>query len=102
MPTAATYEEAKQRIHELLHDCFQAPTTKRHQPSCSYQVEEVLPRSYLIGAAVFREVESLIDWMIEHPKRSTIPRERIESFLRRVVDILPHELKALQLMDDRV
>lgn len=102
MATPATYEEARRSLAELLQGLHQTGVTRRHQPHCNYKAEEVVPRSYLIGMGVYREVEALMDWLEDHNKRKTVPRQVVEDFLRRVVDIIPHELHRICLMDERM
>ena len=92
--------DAQQEIKDVLARCHEQPGVLRHQPNCSYKYEEMVPRSYLIGMAVFREVEVLLTWLNEHEKRKTIPRNVVVSFADRVVDILPAELRKIQLMDE--
>jgi hypothetical protein len=89
-------------VQELFRGYVQGHGALRDQPNCNYKVEEVVPRSYLIGMAVYREIEVLLDWLMDHKKRKTVPLDVVESFMTRVVDILPRELRKLQLMDEKM
>jgi len=98
----ADFSTAHKQVQELVRDYAQRPGVLRAQPNCNFKVEEVVPRSYLIGMSVYREIEVLLDWLMDHQKRKTVPRDVVESFMTRVVDILPRELRKLQLMDERM
>jgi hypothetical protein len=95
-----SWDEARRHLRNIMKRTQRAPIHTRYYGN--HEKEEMIPRSHVIGMSLFREVEAILDWSIANPKRKTVPREVLESFLDRIVCIIPRELKAIQFTEERM
>ncbi len=59
-----------------------------------------IPAVAYYSASVWREAEAVWLWRKSNPKRKNIPWELVESWLLRICDIIPAEMRQIMLVEE--
>lgn len=92
------WEEAKYRVHQLMrgHRTEQRVHLGQHRP---YPMDDVVPRSYLIGSGVIMAVQPMIMWLDANKRRKTVARKDVEELIINILNAVPAELDRIVAED---
>jgi hypothetical protein len=86
--------------YELRRAGLLAPS--RTNGGTTYPVDDVVPRSHLIGLAAYFFIDAIQQWRTHHPKRKTVPWDELIRWLEGLDMIIPVELDPVIQGKERV